>query len=178
MQEYSDSYNKRPLWQWIGIYVVVGGLLYGLIYYFVMKKNGSYTTGGTNNTMYAVPTSSSMNGAPTSGATNKVKLTLLGENKSGESGTAVLEEINGKVSVTVSLTGFVAGVVQPAHIHIGACPGVGAVKYPLKSLVNGTSVTTLDVTMAQLKTELPLALNVHKSASEVSVYTACGPLSF
>jgi len=59
---------------------------------------------------------------------------------------------------------------------MGACPGVGAVKYPLTSIVNGASTTVLSVTLDQLKKELPLAINVHKSATEVSTYTACGPL--
>lgn len=33
-------YGKRPLWQWILIYVVIGGIIYGLIYYFVLAKKG------------------------------------------------------------------------------------------------------------------------------------------
>lgn len=39
------------------------------------------------------------------------------------------------------------------------------------------SVTTLDVTLAGLKAQLPLGLNVHKSAAEAKIYTSCGDRS-
>lgn len=35
------SYGKRPLWQWIVLYVVVGGAIYGVVYYFFFAKNGN-----------------------------------------------------------------------------------------------------------------------------------------
>jgi len=112
-------------------------------------------------TMEAVPT--------------KKEIVLAEENKSGQKGMAVLEEVNGKVRVTVTMSGTKMGT-QPAHIHIGVCPGVGAVKYPLTNIVSGKSTTVLDVTMAELLNQGPLALNLHKSAAEVGVYTACGVL--
>ncbi len=102
---------------------------------------------------------------------------LLAENDSGESGTAVLKEEDGKTRVTLTLTGFIKDVEQPAHIHVGACPGVGAVKYPLTNVVNGNSATLLSVTLDELKKSLPLAINVHKSAKDVTIYTSCGELS-
>lgn len=37
------AYSKRPLWQWILLYLVLGAAVYGLIYYFVFAKKGSYT---------------------------------------------------------------------------------------------------------------------------------------
>lgn len=37
---YENGYSKRPLWQWIAIYAVVGLVVYGLIYYFVFSKKG------------------------------------------------------------------------------------------------------------------------------------------
>lgn len=39
----SSSYTKRPLWQWILLYVVIGLFLYGLIYYFVFARKTGYT---------------------------------------------------------------------------------------------------------------------------------------
>jgi hypothetical protein len=36
------SYGKRPLWQWILLYIIIGGIIYALIYYFL--------TAGQNNT--------------------------------------------------------------------------------------------------------------------------------
>lgn len=36
-----DGYGKRPLWQWILLYVVIAGVAYGLIYYFFFAKNNN-----------------------------------------------------------------------------------------------------------------------------------------
>lgn len=46
----NDDYNKRPLWQWILIYGIVGLVVYGLIYYFVLAKKEK-----TNNSSIVVP---------------------------------------------------------------------------------------------------------------------------
>ncbi len=54
---YGKGYGKRPLWQWILIYIIIGGILYFLIYKFVIAKNG----GGYN---YSVPSSNSSQSAP------------------------------------------------------------------------------------------------------------------
>lgn len=40
-KNYSKGYGKRPLWQWIAIYAVVGAIVYGLVYYFVFYNKGS-----------------------------------------------------------------------------------------------------------------------------------------
>ena len=34
------SYGKRPLWQWIVLYAVIGGALYALAYYFFFSGSG------------------------------------------------------------------------------------------------------------------------------------------
>jgi hypothetical protein len=36
------SYGKRSLWQWILIYIVVGGIIYAGTYYFFFAKSGGY----------------------------------------------------------------------------------------------------------------------------------------
>lgn len=114
--------------------------------------------------------------SPTSAASEGVTIDLREQNESSESGTASLVEKDGKVMVTLNLSGAAEGVAQPAHIHMGACPNVGEVKYPLTSPVDGKSETTLEVALDQLKGETPLAVNVHKSASEANIYVACGDL--
>lgn len=48
--EGKSGYGKRPLWQWIVLYVVIGGIVYGLIYYFVLAKRGGYNYSGTPGT--------------------------------------------------------------------------------------------------------------------------------
>ncbi len=98
------------------------------------------------------------------------------QNRSGESGTVTLQEVDNKVVVTLSLTGFPKNISQPAHIHVGSCPNPGAIKYPLTSVVNGKSVTTIDTTLSALKAMSPLAINVHKSLSQSNIYYSCGDL--
>lgn len=38
--DYSKGYGKRPLWQWIAIYLAIGGLIYFAVYYFYFAKKG------------------------------------------------------------------------------------------------------------------------------------------
>ena len=42
-QKKGYSYGKKPLWQWIVIYLIIGAIVYGLIYYFVIAKKGGYS---------------------------------------------------------------------------------------------------------------------------------------
>lgn len=103
---------------------------------------------------------------------------LFEGNASGMSAVAMFEAEGAKTKVKVRLVGAPRGVAQPAHIHVGACPNVGAVKYALTNLMDGRSETLLDVSIDTLKAELPLGLNVHKSTAEPGVYVACGDLAF
>lgn len=49
----SGGYGKRPLWQWILLYVVVGGLIYfGIYYFFVHKTTTSTSPGTTQHSLY------------------------------------------------------------------------------------------------------------------------------
>lgn len=170
----NGGYNKRPLWQWIVIYVILGAIIYGAIYYFFLGKSG-YNYNKSSQQYNSSPSQV----APSLRVTNNEVTVILKPIKdSNEAGTAILKEENGQVKVTINLTGYTKDVEQPVHIHIGECPGVGAVKYPLTSIVNGASTTILSVTLESLKKELPLAINVHRSATEVSVYTSCGSVSF
>ena len=85
--------------------------------------------------------------------------------------------MNGSTRVTITMVGKKSDVPQPAHIHVGKCPNPGAVKYPLTNVVDGKSVSVVDVDYEELfTTMLPLAVNIHKSVEESSVYTACGDL--
>jgi flagellar basal body-associated protein FliL len=42
----AKGYGKRPMWQWIVIYVVVAAIVYALIYFIFIHKSGSGTSGG------------------------------------------------------------------------------------------------------------------------------------
>lgn len=155
--------NKNLTYAVVGILVLVG------VWYFVFNKPTQPAPQPTTTTTQET--------ASPSATPSEISVTLSEQNKSAESGTATLMEVDGKVKVNLKLTGVAAGVTQPAHIHVGACPDVGAVKYPLTSPVDGMSETMLDVSLAQLRSELPLGINVHKSAAEVKVYVSCGDLS-
>lgn len=39
-----SGYGKRPLWQWIVLYLVIGAAAYAAIYYFVIAKKGGYSS--------------------------------------------------------------------------------------------------------------------------------------
>ena len=44
------GYGKRPLWQWIVIYVVLAIIVYGVIYYLAFGRKGSSSPyGGATN---------------------------------------------------------------------------------------------------------------------------------
>jgi len=174
VQNTSGGYNKRPLWQWLVIYLILGVVIYGAIYYFFLSKNNNYNKSAQQ---YISPSPSQTN-LSTSVATNKeMTFVLKPANSSNEGGTAILKEENGQTKVTINLIGYTKDIEQPVHIHVGKCPRVGNVKYPLTSVVNGTSTTLLSVTLESLKKELPLAINVHKSKTEIASYTSCGPLN-
>src|SRR5689334_18286326 len=57
MEQEKNAYGKRPLWQWILIYIIIAGVVYGAIYYFVSNKNGGYNT----NTPYTAPAQTTNN---------------------------------------------------------------------------------------------------------------------
>ncbi len=40
MDNQNTSYGTRPLWQWVLIYVIIGAVIYGLVYYFILSKRG------------------------------------------------------------------------------------------------------------------------------------------
>ncbi len=105
-------------------------------------------------------------------------INLSSQNGSTEKGTAVLKEVDGKVLVSLTLTGAPANISQPAHIHLGSCPNPGAIQLPLKSPVNGISQTTLDTTFDKLKALGKLAINVHKSPTQAQIYVSCGDMNF
>ena len=35
------GYKKRPIWQWVVVYVIIGAIVYGLIYMLLMGNNSA-----------------------------------------------------------------------------------------------------------------------------------------
>ncbi len=101
---------------------------------------------------------------------------LAAQNGSGEAGTVTLTPVGDKTRVDIALVGAPDDTPQPAHVHVGPCAKLDPKpKYPLSSVVDGYSSSTIDVPIAQL-TKGDLAVNVHKSANEIPKYVACGDL--
>jgi hypothetical protein len=100
--------------------------------------------------------------------------TLSAQNGSGQNGTATLTDMgNGTTKVVVDITSNTTDP-QPIHIHNGTCDTLDPKPvYPLTTMVNGHSETIVNVSVSDLLSK-PYAINVHKSATQASIYVACG----
>lgn len=160
---------------------IIGGVVLILVVgaYFIMTSNKTTPVDTTPTPSPRVETLIQTKVIPASPAASALKVTidLAEQNQSSMSGTAVLTEKDGKTVVSIFMAGLTTPNPQPAHIHMGSCPNVGTVVYPLTNVVGGKSETTLNVTLAKLASQQPLGINVHKSIPESSVYVACGNLS-
>ena len=153
------------------------GCCAGLLVLLVACAPNAPTPVPTVNVPAAIQTASSLPGFVGTAAANTILVQLSAENSSGETGSAVLSEVSGKTTVLITIVGEPAGASQPAHIHEGNCgPTLGKVVYPLTNVVNGVSTTTIDATIAQLKSA-KYGINGHKSAAEIGTYTFCGNLT-
>lgn len=76
-EEATSSYGKRPLWQWILLYAVVGVIVYGLVYYFVFAKKGGYSSNQNPTGNYQQNVSPTTAQAPST-STESQKFTIEG----------------------------------------------------------------------------------------------------
>jgi hypothetical protein len=115
--------------------------------------------------------------APAMSSMPSVTVKILAQNGSGEAGTAVLTQDGDNVVVKATVTGAPATVPQPIHIHDGTCAKLDpAPKYPLVTMVDGVSTTTLkNIKLASLETGA-YAINIHKSTTDIPAYVACGDI--
>ena len=115
-------------------------------------------------------------GGEGSGLHHAVIYQISSLNGSGEKGTVQLAAVAGnKTEVTITLTGEPALASQPAHIHTGACPTPGGVKWPLSNVIHGSSTTVVDAPLGVIN-KAGFAVNVHLSAKNIPHYVACGNL--
>ncbi len=141
---------------------------------------GSATTAATSAATPAATSAattaatSAATAAATTASSGSAPLTLtLGPGRDGnQPGTVTLTGMGNQTQVVLNIQPGAAGLAQPAHIHDGGCPGVGAVKYPLTNVVDGPSTTVVNVPLSDLLTG-NFSINVHKSTSEAGVYLAC-----
>lgn len=104
-----------------------------------------------------------------------VTVSLGEQNGSSQSGTATLTDMGDSTTVVVTISNGTSEP-QPAHIHPGSCANLNPKPlYPLKSLVNGTSETTVPAKLSEIANG-SMAINVHKSGTEVATYVSCGDI--
>ena len=101
---------------------------------------------------------------------------IKAQNGSGENGTATLTAMGAQTRIVIALKGEPAAGNQPAHVHLGSCAKLNPVpKYPLKNVIGGASNSVIAVPFAAL-TAGGMAINVHKAATAINVYVACGDI--
>lgn len=99
---------------------------------------------------------------------------LLSVNGTGETGTVTLAPTpDGKGTIVTIATQNAVSDLQPAHVHNGSCLALGGVVYPLQTVQNGKSVTTLKEVPVSALTSGKYAINVHKSTSDIATYVSC-----
>ena len=107
-------------------------------------------------------------------ASGDVLLVALNEqNGSGQTGWAMLTANGAQTGVSVTLA---AGAVESEliHVHSGSCGNdtLGGVAYGLTNLAGGMSVTTVNASLASLRTG-NFAINSHQMGNP-GTYTTCG----
>ncbi len=177
MQDAGAPMQGKPSFPWIIGAIVVAAVVGTL--YFVIKSDEesgdeAMMESSKDSAMMKEDGDAMKNEGGSMMERQEVTVILEEQNASGQKGKAMLSETDGKTKVTIAIEAGAAGIAQPAHIHVGACPAPGAVKYPLSNIVDGRSETVLDISLATLAKELPLAINAHKSKDDAKTYVSCG----
>ena len=124
----TSSYAKRPLWQWVTIYAVIGVVVYGAIYYFFLAKKGGYTPSAeTTPTVETVST-------PTPDEVVVQPIASIALISTGFEPQTLTVTVGTKVTWTNSsdTTGNVSSAPHPAHtgyppLNLGDFPADGSV---------------------------------------------------
>jgi hypothetical protein len=107
-----SSYPKRPLWQWVLLYLVIGIVIYGAVYYFLQAKNSqgyiaSSSKSITRVTPTAMPTAALQKFSDSSDFPYAYKIfpgSLSNESKQAMSGFAMTTKTLSDGSTQVTLT--------------------------------------------------------------------------
>jgi len=108
-----EGYNKMPMWQWVVIYLAIGGVVYAAIYYAFYKPKGGYIAP----TAYPTVTPPVTKGAPTGVATPVLTSYVVYAKSTGFEPQAITI----KTGQTVTWTNqsgtnvFVASSPHPSH---------------------------------------------------------------
>ena len=157
--------------------LTIGALGLGVLVLVLTACSGSDPTATPEPTATEVPTATpEPSGDAMMDDSDSLVIDLGVLNDSGQSGTATLTAKGEQTEVVVSVSAGAAGIAQPIHIHAGTCSTLGGVVHALTNVEGGNSTTTVDVSLASLKSG-DFAINLHKSADEIAVYTACGNIT-
>ncbi|MBI2430601.1 MAG: hypothetical protein HYV39_01135 [Candidatus Levybacteria bacterium] len=98
-------YGKRPLWQWVLIYAVIGVIIYGGVYYFFLRPGSGYKL------PYSPPTEQSFPfvGQEKEAALETAELLAVGEYKGSGSATRSFDGTTFTHKVSASLNDPPAG---------------------------------------------------------------------
>lgn len=101
-----------------------------------------------------------------------LELQLSEQNGSGQSGTAMLTEVErGRTRIVVELANP-PQAPQPSHVHPGSCDDLGPPVAGLSNVVGGKAETVIDMSLDELRTG-KLVVHAHKSAQEYDTSVAC-----
>ncbi len=100
------------------------------------------------------------------------------QNNSGYTGLATFRDNgDGTVTLRIEMDKQKNGAVHPAHLHEGSCSdAVPTIRYPVRNVANGKSVTKIPVSLDELLKE-NLYINIHPSPQRLSPVLACGGVS-
>ncbi len=96
--------------------------------------------------------------APTN-VTNAISVVLSEENSSGESGLSTIQEFTNNVVIDVKMVGT-GPSDQKINLYKGSCDDKSQVLFPLKDLANGSSRTSIQTTIGELKKSMPIFIGV------------------
>lgn len=99
----------------------------------------------------------------------------MGPGRNGsQTGAAILTGRGDQTEVVMDIQPGPSGIQQPAFIHEAPCPNVGAVRFPLNSVINGKSTTLLSIQLRELLNG-QYAINVHQGPGvDINLYISCG----
>ena len=112
-----------------------------------------------------------------SGGPSELTIDLVEQNASGQSGTVTLTSQGDRTQIVIESFSPFGREHQPAHVHRGTCANLDPEPaYPLPDLVDGVAGDTIDISLGELL-EGEYAVNVHRSAQQADVYTACADIA-
>ncbi|GEM_PF-6361894 len=155
--------------KYIVIYLVVAIVVYGFIYFIFLSKNSSFRINlGEKTDIAAVET-------PQLSA-NEIVIILDNFKDPSFNGLAFIGEEGDKIRVQISIPTENEATPSLVNIYEGKCQEMGQIKYTLNDVVSGSSETTIDTSIKNLRDEFPLFISVHKSSARIGESIACGEL--